>query len=379
MAQIAYYAQEVRRMRMQNKNGEGILTMRHFALWKLTFALIFTSAICANTQAYQSPHSKLEAPAIYEKATPAVVLITCVDAARRVSQGSGVILRADGIIATNYHVVSDAVSARVRLNNGDQYDNVSVVNTDARKDIAILKISAVNLPVLDLANSDNVKIGATVYTIGAPQGLAGSLTSGIVSSLRLASEVSPKLSGFRIIQFTAPISPGSSGSPLIDESGRLLGLAFASRVDGQNINLAVPVNYVVPLVGSAKNEGRSLKRMPNLETIESTSETPNSTINDIAGTYTGTWISDRYNVYGTLVMAVTVVSNQAQAKVALTGSDYIKEDALIINLTPMGDGVWKMDYKGKKSKITGTGFFRNAKFVGDYHFKNDRGKWNLQK
>jgi S1-C subfamily serine protease len=344
--------------------------------------LLFGAALC-HAQVSPTATSKLEAPTLYEKAAPSVVLITCVDAAGHFSQGSGVILNSDGVIATNYHVISDANAARVQLNNGDIYDDVSVIDTDERKDIAILRIKAINLPVLPMADSDSVRIGATVYAIGAPRGLNGSLSSGIVSSLRSASEISPNLSGFRIIQFTAPVSPGSSGGPLIDESGKLLGLVFATRVDGQNINLAVPVNYVIPLINSTKGEARILKRMPNIETLEAKPETTGATVNDIAGTYTGTWQSDDYNVYGSLVMTVSVLNGEVESHVALTGSEYIREDNLIVTLTPWGAGVWKMDYKLKKSKATGSGLFKNGKFVGDYRFKKflwvDHGKWILQK
>jgi hypothetical protein len=74
---------------------------------------------------------------------------------------------------------------------------------------------------------------------------------------------------------------------------------------------------------------------------------------------------------------------QMTARVVLTGSEYFNEDSLIFKLTPVGAGVWKMDYKGKKSKITGTGLFRGGQFVGDYRFSKllwvDRGRWNLQK
>jgi S1-C subfamily serine protease len=356
--------------------------MKPSTLCVFAIAFILTCATFTYAQTSQSTSSKLEAPVIYEKAAPSIVLITCVDTADRVSQGSGVILRPDGVIATNYHVISDAVSARIQLNNGDVYDDVSVIDTDERKDIAILKVKAIHLPALTLADSDSAKIGATVYVIGAPRGLTGSLSSGIISSLRLASEVSPNLSGFRVIQFTAPISPGSSGSPLIDEFGRLLGLAFATRVDGQNINLAVPVNYVAPLAEHAKNEGRSLKRMPSLETLESKLESGSGTINDIGGTYTGTWASGSFG-YGILVMTVSIVNGEVQGRVVLTGSDVLNEDTFDAKLTSMGTGVWKMDFKCKKANVTGTGVFKNGKFAGDYHFKKgrrvDRGKWILQK
>lgn len=354
--------------------------MKHLVVYVcVALALGFNYAPQSYAQVTQTS-TKLEASSIYEKAAPSVVFITCIDAKGQVSTGSGVILRADGIIATNFHVISEAVAARVQLSNSDIYDDVSIVDADERKDIAILKIKAVNLPVLNVSDSNNIKIGATVYAIGSPRGLIGSLSSGIVSSLRPASDLSPELTGFRIIQFTAPISPGSSGGALLDETGKLLGLVFAYRPGGQNLNVAIPVNYVAPLAANAKGDGLTLKKMANIEpSIVAT----HNTTDDIAGIYTGAWSSNDYNVSGALVMTVTKVDSQYQAKAVFTGSDYLSEDTLIATFTELGGGVWKMDYKGKKSKITGTGLFRGGRFVGDYKFKKfiwvDKGKWILEK
>lgn len=157
--------------------------------------------------------AKIDAKSIYKKAEKSVVFITTIKP-DETAYGSGVILRSDGIIATNYHVIADATAARIKLSNGDIYDDVFVVETDSRKDIAILRIRGVNLPVLEAADSQPVEVGEKIYTIGAPDGLQGSYSDGLVSGLRPANEYSPNLSGFQIIQFTAPVSPGSSGGAL---------------------------------------------------------------------------------------------------------------------------------------------------------------------
>lgn len=354
--------------------------MKHLALCMcVVLALVFNYAPQSYAQIAQAS-TKLEASSIYEKAAPSVVFITCIDAKGQVSSGSGVILRADGIIATNFHVISDAVAAKVQLSNSDIYDDVSVLDTDERKDIAILKIKAVNLPVLSVADSDSVKVGATVYTIGSPRGLTGSLSSGIVSSLRAASELSSELTGFRVIQFTAPISPGSSGGALLDDTGKLLGLVVAYRPGGQNLNVAIPVNYVAPLAANAKGDGRSLKKMPN---VEETTVATRNTIADLAGVYTGVWSSEVGNWGGALVLTVKVTNGVVEANVNLTGSDYFNQDVLITTVTQISPGIWRMDYKGKKSKIKGTGLFKDRTFVGDYKFRKfiwtDSGRWILEK
>jgi len=160
------------------------------------------------------------ASVIYETSAPSVVLVEC-KTPNGLSLGSGVILRSDGVIATNYHVIKDATSAQVSLANGDICDRVAILDIDERKDIAILKVKAANLPALATTDSNAVKIGATVYVIGNPKGLENSLSSGLISSIRSAE-------GFRYFQFTAPISPGSSGGALLDDTGRFIGLPSAS-------------------------------------------------------------------------------------------------------------------------------------------------------
>jgi hypothetical protein len=157
-------------------------------------------------------------------------------------------------------VVFGAASAQVKLSNGDVYDEVGIVDTDERKDIALLKIKAVSLPVLQLKNSDEVEIGSSVYALGSPLGLEGSISHGLVSALRPGSEVSPRMEGFRVIQFTAPMSPGSSGGPLLDETGKVVGLVSASAAAGQNLNLAIPANYIRGLAESA-GEAKPLAKM----------------------------------------------------------------------------------------------------------------------
>jgi len=233
--------------------------LRHILTMLTVLMIVFGATVSA--QEVQSTSVKLDAPALYEKTVPSVVLIISMDSDGQVGQGSGVIVRSDGIIATNHHVIKNAVSARVQLRSGDIYDDVSIVDVDERKDVALLKIKAVNLPALSLTDSDKLKVGNNIYAVGAPRGLEGSLSSGIISSIRIGAEVASKFEGFRVIQFTAPISPGSSGGPLIDEYGKVVGLVFAFRVDSQNLNLAIPSNYVAGMITQANGDGRKLGKM----------------------------------------------------------------------------------------------------------------------
>lgn len=354
---------------------------------KLLLLLLFCftfSAAPVRSQIQPPPRlpgtEKKDAAVIYEQSLPAIVLIRTASESMS-GFGSGVILRSDGVIATNYHVIEGATSASVKLQNGDIYDDVSIIETDERKDIAIIKIKAVNLPYLKTSNSDTVKIGSTVYVISAPRGLEGTLSSGIISSIRAAEEVDKSLSGFRMIQFTAATSPGSSGGPLLNEYGEVIGIHALSRVDGVDLRFGIPINYVFPLASTTKTEGRRLGKMSDVKIVERA--VAKGTIEDLAGVYSGAWSSNDYNASGNVVLTLKVINGGVDARAVFTGSAFLREDALEVALTDLGAGIWRMDYKGKKSKIKGTGLFKNGQFVGDYKFKKllwvDTGKWILNK
>lgn len=181
------------------------------------------------------------------RATAAVVLVQ-VEAGERSRQGSGFLVQQDGLILTNHHVIRGATSARVRLSTGDVYDRVSVLATDERRDLAILKISGFALPTLPLGNSDDVRIGTDIVAIGSPMGLENTVSTGIVSGRRTEPE------GFRLLQITAPASTGSSGGPVLDRAGRVVGIAASQFRNGQNLNFAVPINYARGMLAEVDGE-----------------------------------------------------------------------------------------------------------------------------
>src|SRR5215207_2183473 len=135
------------------------------------------------------PNRILDASEIYERARKSVVVVKCARQDNRIVLGSGVVLRSDGVIATNFHVCGEATAAQIKLPNGDIYDDVSISDSDEQKDIAILRIKANGLPALPMGDSDKLEIGASVFAVGAPLGLEGSITSGIISSIRPVDEM----------------------------------------------------------------------------------------------------------------------------------------------------------------------------------------------
>src|SRR6185369_8112480 len=182
--------------------------MKQIALMIATLCFTSLSLLAQATQ-------KLDPSDIYERSIQSVVLAVCSTADGVTRQGTGVVLRSDGVVVTDFHVCGDAATGRIKMRNGDVYDQISIVETDEKKDIVVMKIKATGLPALPVGDSDAVKIGSTVYAIGAPLGLEGSITNGIVSSVRQANEMFTWADNFKIIQFTAPVAHGSSGSPLL--------------------------------------------------------------------------------------------------------------------------------------------------------------------
>src|SRR5215469_4640580 len=172
-------------------------------------------------------------------------------------QGSGFIIDRDGHVLTNYHVVADARQVEVTLHNRKKY-RATVVGSDRSHDLAIIQIKAPDLNAMVLGDSRNLQVGQKVYAIGNPFGLSGTLTSGIVSSIRSVQEPD----GMTIdeaIQTDAAINPGNSGGPLLNSHGEVIGIntMIASNV-GQNagIGFAIPINTAKAVLNDLLTLGR---------------------------------------------------------------------------------------------------------------------------
>src|SRR5437660_7324643 len=172
-------------------------------------------------------------------------------------QGSGFIIDKDGHVLTNYHVIAEARQVEVTLHNRKKY-RATVVGTDRSHDLAVIQIKAPELTAMTLGDSRNLQVGQKVYAIGNPFGLAGTLTSGIVSSIRSVQEPD----GMTIdeaIQTDAAINPGNSGGPLLNSHGEVIGIntMIASNV-GQNagIGFAIPINTAKAVLNDLLTLGR---------------------------------------------------------------------------------------------------------------------------
>ena len=194
--------------------------------------------------------------------------------------GSGVIIRPDGYIVTNNHVVDGATEVKVTLNNNKSYD-ATVIGTDDATDIALIKIEAEGLPCVELADSDNLRLGEWVLAIGSPYGLTGTITAGIVSakgrsmgggSADPSQQGKLKIESF--IQTDAAVNPGNSGGALVNKAGQLVGIntmIYSQTGSYTGYAFAVPSNIVRKIVADLIDFG-TVKRAKLGVTMQAVTE-----------------------------------------------------------------------------------------------------------
>ncbi len=188
----------------------------------------------------KSQNSFSDNPSAIETASKSVVMINCYDKSGKLyASGSGFALIENGIIVTNYHVIDENIySIEVNTETGASYEVKSIVAADKENDIAILRCAvSPDLTLLSVGDTTSLKKGEKVVAIGSPLGLINTVSTGVFSGYIDNT----------ILQFTAAISHGSSGGALFDDDGKVLGITFASLENGQNLNLAIPIEYVLSL------------------------------------------------------------------------------------------------------------------------------------
>jgi hypothetical protein len=184
---------------------------------------------------------------IYKKNVKATVFITTYDLlGNPVAQGSGFILAEDGVVATNYHVIEDAASIEVETHDEAILKPEGVLYIDQDNDIALVKLKTkeeAELYRVKIGDPSKVEVGEKIYTIGNPEGFKDSFSEGVVSAIR-------EVDGKKIIQFTAPVSHGSSGGAVLNKKGRVVGISSLIAREGQNLNFAYPIDLIRDVVKS---------------------------------------------------------------------------------------------------------------------------------
>jgi tetratricopeptide (TPR) repeat protein len=215
----------------------------------ILFALLFGCSFLTSLGAVSPAWPQTDLPDLIKKAEPSIVVILTYDQkGKRLGQGTGFFIAKNGDVVSNHHVLQGASRSRIKLSSGEEYAVKRVVAEDPDGDL--VKIS-VDIPEEKIAplpiSSTPPLVGEKVVVIGTPLGLDQTVSDGIVSAIR-------EVPGFgKIIQMTAPISPGSSGSPVLNMKGEVVGVATFLLVAGQNLNFAIPGDRIAQMpLGAGK-------------------------------------------------------------------------------------------------------------------------------
>ncbi len=214
--------------------------MRYMAV-----VLLLVAALSAQNTPSTTKGRNLDIPAISREANGTIVSVVMSDKdGNPIAQGSGFLISKDGHVVTNYHVIKTGTSALVKLPNGSFFAVSGVLASDKQRDVAIIKANGTDFRTLSLGDSSRLQVGEEVVAIGNPLSLESTVSNGIVSAIRTVED-----EGDKFLQITAPISPGSSGGPLFDMAGEVVGITTSHLVGGQNLNFAIPINDVKPMLG----------------------------------------------------------------------------------------------------------------------------------
>ena len=176
---------------------------------------------------------------IFKRQADSIVVVAAAGKRKKDDRsGSGFFISNDGLVVTNYHLIKKARRLFVKLRSGTAFGRVKVVNVDVPRDIAVLKVETQSKPVR-LGQSRDAAVGQRVVAIGNPLGLESTVSDGLISAVRDAQQG-------KIFQISVPLSQGSSGGPLFNLKGEVIGIVTASMSQGQSLNFAIPIDEIKP-------------------------------------------------------------------------------------------------------------------------------------
>lgn len=224
---------------------------------RFTMNLLCLIFIVARVAAQTTPPRK-DIPTIAKTANGAILSIIMSDKdGHAIAQGTGFLISKDGSVVTNYHVIENGNSAIVKLPDGAFYVVDGVLASDKLRDIAVIKVHGEHFRTLTLGNSDRLEVGEEVVAIGNPLSLESTVSNGIVSGIRTVEE-----KGGKFLQVTTPISPGSSGGPLFNMAGEVVGITTLYLEGGENLNFAIPINEAKRLLQAKFSKIQALPNEP---------------------------------------------------------------------------------------------------------------------
>lgn len=218
-------------------------------------ALALLTGFAPLEAAAQSAPPRRDIPTIAKSAKGAIVTIVMADDEKPIALGTGFLVNPDGAIVTNFHVIAKGSVGVVKFADGAIFPVDGVLATDKFHDLALIKIHGKAFPTLPLGDSNEIQVGEGVVAIGNPEGLELTVSNGILSGIRSDEKGEEKL-----LQITAPISHGSSGGPLFNMSGEVVGINALFLEGGESLNFAIPINDAKKLL---QNQTAQLQQLPS--------------------------------------------------------------------------------------------------------------------
>jgi S1-C subfamily serine protease len=302
--------------------------------------LITVFILWAATAVAQEHDFRKDIPSIAREALKSVVTVETRDGqGKPLSQGSGFVVSSDGKVVTNYHVIQGATSAEIRFPDGASYFVEGLIASNPERDLAVLKMKTTSneFRFLSLDDSDQVEVGEQVVAIGSPLGLEATVSPGFISAVR-------DVNGLKLLQTTAPISPGNSGGALIDLAGKVVGVPTLSLTSirqsatvSQNLNFALPSNYVLELVSGATKEVSSFP----VANVHSEPKTPDRSPKEI--------------IASAKTLCVEVPSGSAVLKTELSGKLLEWGKLKLVSSPEEADLVLRVVQTGELNTATGAG------------------------
>jgi S1-C subfamily serine protease len=245
---------------------------------------------------------------VVRKVGPAVISVFGRPEDRERGQGSGFIIAAEGLAVTNSHVARGRERLRVQTEEGDSLD-AKLVGDDPSTDLALLRLSAKELPQAELGDSDALQVGQLVIAMGHPLGFRSTVSTGVVSALgrSMRSEQGRLIES--VVQHTAPLNPGNSGGPLVDSRGRVVGINTAIIAMAQGLGFSVPATTARWVMGELLEHGR-VRRL-SLGIVAAAVDLPRRTVRELD------LLSDQ------AVAVAEVVPGGAAAKAGVRTGDFI--------------------------------------------------------
>jgi S1-C subfamily serine protease len=239
---------------------------------------------------------------------PAVISVFGRPEDREQGQGSGFIISTEGLAVTNSHVARGRERLRVQTEEGDSLD-AKLIGDDPSTDLALLRLSAKELPQAELGDSDSLQVGQLVIAMGHPLGFRSTVSTGVVSALgrSMRSEQGRLIES--VVQHTAPLNPGNSGGPLVDSRGRVVGINTAIIAMAQGLGFSVPATTARWVMGELLEHGR-VRRL-SLGIVAAAVDLPRKTVRELD------LLSDQ------AVAVAEVVLGGAAAKAGVRTGDFI--------------------------------------------------------